>query len=1162
MKSSPPSQLVDPSVKLNFHHVKFCGRRKELDFMQSAFRGAANSSSPKACTILLQGDSGSGKSSLVRAFRESVLCFEGSCFSRGKFEKGRAAAEPFCAILQAINGVLRQILKDEQDHEFWRGRFKAELSTTDSTIVQNLLPLLKILLNEDNVELKGVSDKPQFHAEAANDDLFHETSSLLPAARGYKSTGSKWFLAGKFFGIRNKFAHASNAITLPRSNQRYDGDASSSPSTGFCGVGEEWSFERLRFSLRSLIRAVSLSVPLTLFLDDLQWAGEDSLMLLQTVMCDKKPRRKLLIIGAYRPVAAEHPLYTRILSQPWRNTTRVTAPSLGSTMQPLWVKIDLHNLEELDTLELLSSLLHTNDDGEVRSLVSVVFRKTQGNPFFVVQFLRLLEQRKFLFYSHATCKWEWRSDLVYHEADIADNVSNVVADKIRGMPELQQDGLTRAACLGVSRFDFDTLARAFGLHELDNIAADATNANASNGSTVQLDPQDSLRLNSRASLYGALRAAAEAGFLEEKRSSRQFKFVHDRIREGAYSLLPDGAEKSSVHLAIGRQLLRTLPPTRQGEGEPHQLYPDSPVQIDDDGSLLLQCVCQLNLGSALITDAEERRSVAELNYKAAEMAMTRSAFFPASDFLANGIDLMCRENRNEAWSKHYSLMLMLSIAKTRMEYCAGRYEMSIESADDVITHSRSFADRELVYHTKILCLTRQNKTVAARELTKTALSELEVHFPIRFLRFCAVKEILRTKLMLWWYSDEDLLNLPETVNPVANRTAEFLQKLAELALNSSIPEPSMLLFVLLYGVRISVRDGRYLLTAIGLVTWGWILAQMSLFDEALRFGNIGLQYAKSRNRHDTRAILIYHYYLAHWKLPYHQCLGPMSNAIEQYWETGAIEYIGDTYLCLSLGFCCGRRLDELANDVENLAEQLEDYKMTVSYEIFAPFFQMVSNLSGRSEHSIKLVGEYMDQDKLLQSSATARARQMVYFFQFLLACFFGDFAGADELLMNMGDALSEGPDVWVPYRFFFEGLTAFDLARSSGKGTWCQWTYRRKGQSIVRRFRQWVNKGATNCRPLLLLLQAEQLALHSADCAHFGTILSAYDDAIDAIDRLGTNYYVHISALYNERTGNFCYERGEAHQAFAYFKRAKDYYVAWGAVGKVKQLETAYPNLV
>jgi hypothetical protein len=107
-----------------------------------------------------------------------------------------------------------------------------------------------------------------------------------------------------------------------------------------------------------------------------------------------------------------------------------------------------------------------------------------------------------------------------------------------------------------------------------------------------------------------------------------------------------------------------------------------------------------------------------------------------------------------------------------------------------------------------------------------------------------------------------------------------------------------------------------------------------------------------------------------------------------------------------------------------------------------------------------------------------------------------------------------------------------------------------------------VNKGATNCRPMLLLLQAEQLSLHSADCANVCNILSAYDEAIDAIDRVGTAYYVHLRALYNERAGKFCLGWGTTHQAFIYLKRARDYYVAWGASSKVNQMDTDFPQLV
>jgi predicted ATPase len=50
-----------------------------------------------------------------------------------------------------------------------------------------------------------------------------------------------------------------------------------------------------------------------------------------------------------------------------------------------------------------------------------------------------------------------------------------------------------------------------------------------------------------------LAEALKDGFVEMTPTGN-FRFAHDRIRESAYSLLPEGLSRKEVHLKVGRQL--------------------------------------------------------------------------------------------------------------------------------------------------------------------------------------------------------------------------------------------------------------------------------------------------------------------------------------------------------------------------------------------------------------------------------------------------------------------------------------------------------------------------------------------------------------------------------------------------------------------------------
>jgi hypothetical protein len=147
-----------------------------------------------------------------------------------------------------------------------------------------------------------------------------------------------------------------------------------------------------------------------------------------------------------------------------------------------------------------------------------------------------------------------------------------------------------------------------------------------------------------------------------------FKFLHDRVRQAAYSLL-HGNERPALHLRIGRlllvelplmrdfQLITTLPPDEYAQllvdrEEELQRSPttvaastsistasdvrrSSPPRDDDvqmvekEGSTLIDVVNHLNRGQALIIDADERRKYAQLNCLAALNMKDSTAFRPA-----------------------------------------------------------------------------------------------------------------------------------------------------------------------------------------------------------------------------------------------------------------------------------------------------------------------------------------------------------------------------------------------------------------------------------------------------------------------------------------------------------------------------------------------------
>src|SRR5258707_14497918 len=126
-----------------------------------------------------------------------------------------------------------------------------------------------------------------------------------------------------------------------------------------------------------------------------------------------------------------------------------------------------------------------------------------------------------------------------------------------------------------------------------------------------------------------------------------YKFIHDRVQEAAYSLIPERL-RAEAHLRIGRLLAVHTPAEKREEA-------------------IFDIVNQFNRGAALVTSRDEREQVAELNLLAGERAKASTAYAAALKYLIAGAALLgddCREGRHE-------LAFALELHRAECEFLTG-----------------------------------------------------------------------------------------------------------------------------------------------------------------------------------------------------------------------------------------------------------------------------------------------------------------------------------------------------------------------------------------------------------------------------------------------------------------------------------------------------------
>lgn len=353
------------------------------------------------------------------------------------------------------------------------------------------------------------------------------------------------------------------------------------------------ALNRLFFFFRRLLRAISNASPIVLSLDDLQWADEASLELVEMLLTDVEIR--FLFVGCYRmnEVDDEHPLVKFI-----SNNVAVS----GSVPSH---NIDLQNMDTSIVNLVVSDVLNL-PPWLTTKFSTIVHQKTSGNPMFFREFLTSLCDQGLLTYSVCSRRWEWDEDAILTQK-LADNVVDLVKEKMLRLDDKAQWSLKILASIG-AQCDVSTL-RLLG-----------------RGLSGNVGPSDNDALVTPLLISEATGLVFRAG--------STYRFAHDNIQQAAYQgLIPVGM-RSSLHLLIGRTL--------------HEVASDEEL----DGIIFL-VVDQLNRGSENIINKEERLELAQLNLRAAKKAFGSSSFSAALVFLRRALNLLGEED----WQNNYNICL-------------------------------------------------------------------------------------------------------------------------------------------------------------------------------------------------------------------------------------------------------------------------------------------------------------------------------------------------------------------------------------------------------------------------------------------------------------------------------------------------------------------------
>jgi PAS domain S-box-containing protein len=824
--------------------------------------------------------------------------------------------------------------------------------------------------------------------------------------------------------------------------------------------------------------------PLALFLDDLQWLDAATLDLLEDLLT-RSDLRHLLLIGAYRDneVNSTHHLIRKL------DAIR----QAGAVLQ----EIVLTPLRREDLGRLLADSVHC-DPERVDPLAQLIHDKTTGNPFFAIQFISTLAEEGLLSFDYGEGRWSWDLTRI-HAKGYTDNVVELMVGKLSRLPVETRKALQQFACMGNSA-EFDML---------------------------QMVYQDSSE-----ALHEHLWDAVRMGLIV--RADDSYRFLHDRVQEAAYSLIPEELRAES-HLRIGMLLAEHTPPGKREEG-------------------IFEIVNQLNRGSHLITSVATRERVADLNLIAGRRAKISAAYASALKYLRAGSALVTEET----WARNYPLIFSIEYLMAECELLTADMVSAENRLSGLARRARSRHDYCVVTRLRLTLYTTLDQSDRGVDVFLEWLSRDGTVWSRHPTRDDVMGEYQRIWTLLGSRQIEDLVHLPLITDPDILDTLDVFTEIVTPALLYDEHFSSLVVCRL---VTLSLEHGNCDGSCFAYV-WLAMFAgpRFDNYKDGFRFGQLGHDLVEKRRltRYQARTYMSVGALVMPWSRHAGSGRELVRRAFDAAYRIGDLTFAAYSWdqlitICLAVG----DPLAEVQTEAENGLAFAKRARFGLVIDLCGAQLGLIRTLRGLTSTFGSLDDEEfneLESERHLASNKNLALAEFFYWTRKLQARFFaGDCASAVDASLNAQRLLWTSTAMFETAEFQLYGALAHASAWDCASPD-----HRQKHlEALVAHHRQlevWAEHSPETFE--------NRAAIAGAEIARIeGRTLDAQELYEKAAQSARAHGFVHNEAVANELAGRFYAARGFERIATTYLRNARYCYLRWGADGKVRQLDQLYPYL-
>jgi len=828
--------------------------------------------------------------------------------------------------------------------------------------------------------------------------------------------------------------------------------------------------------------------PVVIFLDDFHLADQASIRFLQELTFVQKAY--VMILFAYRPF---HNDYYKDFQYVFNNFSDHSIS-----------EIKLHPLNLTDVQSFIAGILDMSESN-VMDFSSVILKKTNGNPFFMREFLAKLNQDHILVYDHESGQWQWDKKAISSQT-ITENVVEFMTETIQKLSPSIRFILEFAACLGYE-FSQEYLAKTCDMPETEIL------------NLLWLAISKGLILP----VITDFQHKNLETFGPKDMSNTRYRFSHERIHRAFYTRI-SSQQRQQMHYKIAKIYYSSY----QSESNAHIFF----------------LVNQLNL-ACIIEPPFDIYQTIKLNLEAGKHARNISAIEPAYYYFTKSIE----------WIELYTdlkfdahVVFVSYYEAARCALLMGRYDQIITLAEKAYQYCTNIRDLARIQELRIYACGAQNLPEQAIKLAKDVLQKFNIEFPEQLSDKAEKEKIADLLSQIQALKDNSLSQLPKMKD---QNTQTVLRIISSIHAPLFYAKPDLYPAIICKQMEMILEHGNSLQSVSTFCSFAALLCKHKIhIDKAIEIARQGIQLSQAYNNEafSIRAIFIAYSFVFPWKYSLGSGLKMLRNGYERGMKCGEFEYC---VYCIRTyffhGFISGKKLTDIDCECRQYEIQLNRFSSDASRTFLSDLQDLIRIFSQSGQ---TLVDEYL----IRQQKIPVPIQEQFYLQKLIAVYHFQDFEKAYECLNNVNKkSVTINYTIIQPLLSFYESLILLSV--------YPERTDHQKKQIIqsveqnLHQLKELTDLNPKNFAHFYALVNAEKASVFH----NFEKAMSFYDQAIDLARENGN---MNDQAFANERAAIFYYGKNRKRIASLYMWDAIYCYSRWGAYAKVSHIEKKYPELL